>query len=86
MESPGADEPKILQALPLDLIRRAVEIYLGIAYPNSEPPPAVRRRLDWPPGLDASELLSSRRSNAWGSPRSRSRSSRSGWEMPATPT
>ena len=57
MESPGADEPKILQALPLDLLRRAVEIYLGIAYPNSEPPPAVRRRLDWPPGLDASELL-----------------------------
>ena len=57
MVLPGADEPNTLQALPLDQLRRAVEIYLGIAYPNSVPPPAVRRRLDWSPGLDASELL-----------------------------
>ena len=58
MVSPGADEPNILQGLPLDLLRRAVAIYLGIAYPSSEPPPAVRRRLDWTPGLDAADLLS----------------------------
>jgi hypothetical protein len=57
MVSPGADEPNILQGLPLDLLRRAVEIYLRIAYPNSEPPPAVRRRLEWTPGLDSGELL-----------------------------
>jgi hypothetical protein len=57
MASTGAEEPNSLQGLPLDLIRRAVGIYLGIAYPESEPPPAVRRRLDWTPGLAADELL-----------------------------
>ena len=58
MASPGAEEPNSLQGLPLDLLRRAVEIYLGIAYPNSEPSPAVRRRLEWTPGVHAGELLS----------------------------
>lgn len=58
MVSHGADEPNILQGLSLDLLRRAVAIYLGIAYPGSEPPPSVRRRLDWPVGLDAAGLLS----------------------------
>jgi hypothetical protein len=58
MASPGPEQPNTLQGLPLDLLRRAVEIYLGIAYPSSEPPPAVRRRLDWAPGLDAHDLLS----------------------------
>ena len=58
MASPGAEDPNTLRGLPLDLLRQAVEIYLGIAYPASEPPPAVRRRLDWTPGLDAQELLS----------------------------
>jgi hypothetical protein len=57
MESPGADETKILENLPLDQLRRAVEIYLRTAYPSSEPPPAVRRRLEWTPGLDACQLL-----------------------------
>ena len=57
MLSPGTDEPNALPGLPLDLLRRAVEIYLEIAYPNSEPPPAVRRRLDWTPGLEAGALL-----------------------------
>ena len=58
MGLPGAEEPNSLRGLPLDLLRRAVEIYLGIAYPASDPPPAVRRRLDWTPGLDAHDLLS----------------------------
>jgi hypothetical protein len=57
MASSGAEGLNPLQDLSLDRLRRAVEIYLGIAYPDSEPPPAVRRRLDWSPELDAGELL-----------------------------
>ena len=57
MVSPGADEPNTVPGLRLDLLRRAVEIYLGIAYPGSEPPPSVRKRLDWTRGVDAGELL-----------------------------
>ncbi len=57
MAPPGPDESSALQALPLDLLRQAVEIYLAVAYPHGEPPPAVRRRLDWTPGLHAGELL-----------------------------
>jgi hypothetical protein len=57
MVSPGSDEPNHLPSLRLDVLRRAVEIYLKIAYPGSEPPPAVRKRLDWTPGLEPGELL-----------------------------
>ena len=57
MSSPGTDEPNALPGLPMELLRRAVAIYLAIAYPKSEPPSAVRRRLDWSPGLGAGELL-----------------------------
>lgn len=57
MVSPGDDESNALQGLSLDQLRRAVEIYLEIAYPHTEPPLAVRRRLEWPPNLSASELL-----------------------------
>jgi len=57
MVSPGHDEPNSLPGLRLETLRRAVDIYLGIAYPTSEPPAAVRRRLEWPAGVDASSLL-----------------------------
>ena len=57
MASSGAEELNALDRLSIDLLRRAVEIYLKIAYSQGEPPPAVRRRLDWSPGLDAGELL-----------------------------
>ena len=57
MVLPGTDEPNILPDLTLDELRRAIAIYLKIAYPTSEPPPAVRRRLDWTPGLAACDLL-----------------------------
>ncbi len=57
MALPGLDESNALQGLPLDLLRRAVGIYLEVAYPNAEPPPSVLRRLDWTPGLHAGELL-----------------------------
>jgi len=57
MEPPGADRPNRLRGLRLDLLRRAVEIYLAIAYQGAEPSPAVRRRLEWTPGLDPATLL-----------------------------
>ena len=57
MVSPGTDEPNPVPGLRPDLLRRAVEVYLRIAYPGSEPPPAVRKRLDWAEGLDSGELL-----------------------------
>src|SRR3954453_14798287 len=57
MVPPGADESNTLPGLSMDLLRRAVEIYLGMPSPSSEPPPAVRKRLEWTPGLDAGELL-----------------------------
>lgn len=31
-----------------DALRRAVDIYLGLAYPSGTVPEAVRRRLEWP--------------------------------------
>jgi hypothetical protein len=58
MEPPGVDQPPPLQGLPLDLLRQAVEIYLGIAYPSGSYPEAVRRRLAWTPGLSVSDLMS----------------------------
>ena len=57
MELPGAHQPNPFPGLRLDLLTRAVEIYLRIAYKEAQPPPAIRRRLDWTPGLDAAELL-----------------------------
>ncbi len=56
---PGADAANLIPGLPLDLLRRAIAIYLEIAYPAVEPPPAVRRRLDWAADVAASELLTS---------------------------
>jgi hypothetical protein len=58
MASTGDEQPNPLQCLPVDTLRCAIDLYLTIAYPDAEPPPAVRRRLEWSPGLPASELLS----------------------------
>ncbi len=58
MLSPGVEDPNLFANLRLDTIRRAVAIYLEIAYPGVELPPAVRRRLDWPSGVAAAELVS----------------------------
>jgi hypothetical protein len=58
MESRGPAEPFDFQRLRIDVLRKAVEIYLGIAYPGSVPPEVVRRRLDWSPDVDAAALLS----------------------------
>lgn len=57
MEPRGPSDPHDLQALRIDVLRRAVEIYLTLAYPGKTPPEAVRRRLEWAPELDAATLL-----------------------------
>jgi hypothetical protein len=58
MEPRGPNEPHDLRGLRIEILRRAVDIYLALAYPTSPPPDAVRRRLDWPEGVDAPTLLS----------------------------
>lgn len=58
MEPRGPTDPHELQGLRIDILRRAVDIYLALAYPTSPPNDAVRRRLVWPEGADAQTLLS----------------------------
>jgi len=53
-----AAEPEDLRGLRLDLLRRATEIYLGLAYPSGKVPEAVERRLAWREGCTADVLLS----------------------------
>lgn len=57
MEPTAESGPEDLSGLRLDLLRQAVEIYLGQAYPSGELPEAVRRRLVWPEGLTPDQLL-----------------------------
>ena len=57
MEPTGPTEPHELQTLRVDQLRQAAEIYLRIAYPDGEPPDAVRRRLVWDGDVDAEGLL-----------------------------
>jgi len=46
-----------LGGLRLDLLRRATEIYLDLAYPSGQVPEPVQRRLVWRDGCAAEELL-----------------------------
>ena len=57
MEPPPSPDAQDLRHLRIDVLRRAIDVYLGIAYPSGESPEAVRRRLVWPPDADASTLL-----------------------------
>jgi hypothetical protein len=57
MEPTLARGPGDLHGLRLDLLRRAVDIYLGLAYSTGAIPEAVRRRLAWREGCAADELL-----------------------------
>lgn len=58
MPPPGVENLNWFSGLRLDTIQRAVAIYLEIAYPGVEPPPAVRRRLDWRLEIDIAQLVS----------------------------
>jgi hypothetical protein len=57
MEPPRPADPEALPQLRLDVLRRAVEVYLGLAYGSEPTPEIVRRRLDWADGEDASAVL-----------------------------
>jgi hypothetical protein len=57
MEPTLAGGPGDLHGLRLDLLRRAVEIYLDLAYPTGAVPEMVRRRLSWREDCAADELL-----------------------------
>ena len=50
MEKTGLAPPHDLESLRIDVLRRAVRIYLERAHPSGAPPAAVLRRLEW---LDA---------------------------------
>lgn len=58
MAPEGPPDRPNLQSLRIDLLRQAVDIYLSLAYPATSLPEVVRRRLDWPLGVDAVTLLS----------------------------
>jgi hypothetical protein len=47
-----------LSKLRIDDLRRAVAIYLELAYPSGELPEPVRRRLAWPEDVDVVRLTS----------------------------
>jgi hypothetical protein len=57
MESPPPADPEALPQLRLDVLRRAVEVYLGFAYEACTLPEVIQRRLEWDPGVDAGALL-----------------------------
>ena len=46
-----------LNALRMDEVRKAIDIYLSIAYSGVEAPESVRARLRWPEGESAAALL-----------------------------
>ncbi len=53
-------EPSALPAsnpLKVDDLKKAVDIYLSVAYSGCDLPPSVRRRIEWPTGVDAEALL-----------------------------
>ena len=83
MEPTLAGEHGDLHELRLDLLRRAVEIYLELAYSSGVVPEVVRRRLKWRDGCAADELLSGPPSNVPARhPAARRRSMRCGWGTP----
>lgn len=57
MEPTTAAGPDGVPGLRIDLLRRAVGLYLGRAYPSGEVPEAARRRLDWREDVPPPELL-----------------------------
>src|ERR1700712_475952 len=50
--------PSDLSHLDLNELRRAVAIYLPLAYPSGDLPEVIRRRLDWPENVDGAVLVS----------------------------
>ena len=57
MEPPGPAEPHDLHGLRIDVLRRAVAIYLALAYPAASRPRRSAAGSTGPPALDAEALL-----------------------------
>jgi hypothetical protein len=57
MEPPPGSGPDELGGLRVDLLRRAVDVYLKLAYPSGDIPESVQRRLIWPQDAVAGEML-----------------------------
>ncbi|MDG3007999.1 hypothetical protein [Paludisphaera mucosa] len=57
MEANPDSGPADVDAMRLDVLRRAVEVYLKVAYPSGDYPESVRRRTTWAEGLAPHELL-----------------------------
>src|SRR3712207_2961060 len=57
MEPPGPAVPQDFEGLRVDILRRAVDLYLPLAYPDGALPEAVRRRLEWAPDVEPATLL-----------------------------
>lgn len=52
-----SSSPAEFRGLTVETLRRAAEIYLAEAYPDGDPPPSIRRRLEWPDGVELADLL-----------------------------
>jgi hypothetical protein len=59
MEAPAdpGPGPADVDAMRLDVLRRAVDVYLKVAYPSGEHPETVRRRASWAEGLAPRDLF-----------------------------
>jgi hypothetical protein len=58
MEPTAGHTPDSLDGLRLDPLKKAVELYLGIAYAGAEIPPPVQRRLAWPEAVSLQAMFS----------------------------
>ena len=54
---PAPETPPSFRDVRLDGLRRAIDLYLAIAYPDAPPPEAVRKRLEWSSDGDPDALL-----------------------------
>ncbi|AMV40626.1 hypothetical protein [Planctomyces sp. SH-PL62] len=57
MEAPLDPGPVDVDAMRIDVLRRAVEIYLKHAYPTGEYPENVKRRISWGEGAPPRDLF-----------------------------
>ncbi len=57
MEAPPDSGPVDVDAMRIDVLRKAVEIYLRHAYPTGDRPENVKRRTTWAEGLPPRELF-----------------------------
>jgi len=57
MEAHPDSGPADVDAMKIDVLRRAVDVYLKVAYPSGSLPEPVRRRSTWDKGLPPHELF-----------------------------